>query len=95
VSNFGGVGTNRARWVHLPWNDTAPGRVIIEPSFFIFEAASAWALRLPQPTKIRSLLPRAAVFFQRTRAITFFRGQDHCGRQRRRANQHSSHLERS
>ena len=48
--------TNRARWVHLPWNDTdAAERVMIEPSFFLFEAAVAWALDLPEPTKIYSL----------------------------------------
>lgn len=48
--------TNRARWVHLPWNDTdAAERVMIEPSFFLFEAAVAWALDLPEPTKIYNL----------------------------------------
>lgn len=49
--------TNQARWVHLPWNDTdVAERVMIEPSFFIFEAAVAWALGVPEPTKIYNLL---------------------------------------
>ena len=60
VTNYDGVTTNKARWVHLPWNDSIPGRIIIEPSFFLFEAAVAWSLHLPQPTKIRNLLPPSA-----------------------------------
>ncbi|HEX5220795.1 MAG TPA: Ig-like domain-containing protein, partial [Verrucomicrobiae bacterium] len=56
VLNADGTTTNLARWVHLPWNDTDTAeRVMIEPSFFLFEAAVAWALDLPEPTKIYNL----------------------------------------
>jgi hypothetical protein len=61
--------TNQARWVHLPWNDTDTAeRVMIEPSFFLFEAAVAWALELPEPTKIYNL---AGGDMNGTNAVTF------------------------
>jgi hypothetical protein len=42
VTNADGTTTNLARWVHLPWNNTDEAeRVMIEPSFFLFEAAVA------------------------------------------------------
>ncbi|MGA4579704.1 Ig-like domain-containing protein [Limisphaera sp. VF-2] len=64
--------TNRARWVHLPWNDTDPAeRVMIEPSFFLFEAAVAWALNLPQPTKIYDLQPLPGGFMPTNTVISF------------------------
>jgi len=72
VTNFDGVTTNRARWVHLPWNDTdAQERVMVEPSFFLFEAAVAWALRTNQPTKIYNLLPEPATFQPTNLVVTF------------------------
>src|SRR5690606_24922093 len=56
ATNFDGS-INQARWVHLPWNNTDEAeRVMIEPSFFLFEAAVAWALDLPDPTKIRNFV---------------------------------------
>lgn len=54
--------TNLARWVHLPWNTTAPTRQLIEPSYFLFEAAVAWALNLPQPVKVFNLTPEGGSF---------------------------------
>lgn len=60
-----------ARWVHLPWNDSVEDRVMIEPSFFLFEAAVAWALELPEPTKIRNLTPESAGFLPVEQTITF------------------------
>jgi hypothetical protein len=72
VTNFDGVTTNRARWVHLPWNDTDEAeRVMIEPSFFLFEAAVAWTLNLAQPTKIRNFLPASAGFQSTNLAVSF------------------------
>lgn len=71
VRNADGT-TNRARWVHLPWNDTDPAdRVMIEPSFFLFEAAVAWALGLPQPTKIYDLRPEPGGFMPTHTIISF------------------------
>jgi hypothetical protein len=72
VTNYDGVTTNKARWVHLPWNDTDEAeRVMIEPSFFLFEAGVAWALNLPQPVKIRNLLPESAAFQSTNLTVTF------------------------
>ncbi|MCS7090207.1 MAG: Ig-like domain-containing protein [Verrucomicrobiota bacterium] len=71
VRNADGT-TNRARWVHLPWNDTDPAdRMMVEPSFFLFEAAVAWALGLPQPTKIYNLLPEPGGFMPTNTPVTF------------------------
>jgi hypothetical protein len=61
-----------ARWVHLPWNNTIEARVMVEPSFFLLEAAIAWALELPEPTKIYNLTPASGAPFQPgTTALTF------------------------
>lgn len=71
VPNADGT-TTRARWVHLPWNDTDPSRrVMVEPSFFLFEAAVAWALGLPSPTKIYNLQPEPAGFLPTNTPISF------------------------
>jgi Bacterial Ig domain len=72
VLNYGGGSTNKARWVHLPWNDTdQQERVMIEPSYFIFEAAVAWALGSNQPTKIYNLLPVSGGFQPTNEVVTF------------------------
>ena len=63
--------TNMAKWVHLPWNSTEQGRHIVEPSYFLFEAAIAWALDLPQPTKIHNLLPESSGFVSTNVTISF------------------------
>jgi hypothetical protein len=64
--------TNMARWVGLPWNDTQQAdRVMVEPSFFLFEAAIAWALNKPQPTKIRDLTPAGGSYFSTNTTISF------------------------
>ncbi|HVR35304.1 MAG TPA: Ig-like domain-containing protein [Methylomirabilota bacterium] len=70
VQNADGT-TTQARWVHLPWNDSVEGRVMIEPSFFLFEAGVAWALGLPQPVKIYDLLPEGGGFLSTDTAISF------------------------
>jgi hypothetical protein len=54
--------TSQARWVHLPWNTTAPQRTLIEPSYFLFEAAVAWALTNAEPVKIYGLTPEGGSF---------------------------------
>jgi hypothetical protein len=53
---------SQARWVHLPWNTTAPQRTLIEPSYFLFEAGVAWALTNAQPVKIYNLAPEGGSF---------------------------------
>lgn len=71
VQNADGT-TTQARWVHLPWNDTDPNRrVMIEPSFFLFEAAVAWALGLPSPTKIHDLQPEPSGFLATNTTVSF------------------------
>lgn len=62
--------TNLARWVHLPWNTTAPERVLLEDSYFLFEAGVAWALSNAQPVKVFNLAPAGGSFLPTNTIVT-------------------------
>lgn len=44
---------------------------MVEPSFFLFEAAVAWALELPEPTKIRGFTPANGAFLATNTPVSF------------------------